>query len=825
MSPVVVVVVVALVVVGAGTVEPGLVAGEEVSLASWRCESVSSAHAALIVKSTRSAKQPDRRKAFDDMVRLYEGAVVDRIGATTSSPFRGGTDAADGSGCHHVPMVRRWGRYAHDLAPVLTLVIIVAISVVALIAFERDGDGWIESDEVDMLARPLDPDQSVLDAQLVWALAWANGADLERADVEGRFTTSFLSEVTYEDLLAQERLVTSDRPYLLRGVLEDLPATKTIAIVGRTGATYVVSVVLSPREVGRMDSLGLAPLEFGPEPLSEPLLVLQVATGLGLGCAGAVTWRRRRNVLALYLGAAGVLAVAQTGQISSTPWVFTVGLVAGPFALSTAGQALLAPLRRRGQAHVLAGAAHGAAALASAHLLFLDTARFGLPATPTVADRPTTAATLIDLRAAAVILVGLGFAALLTHSLLESRRRLIDAPRAIAGSTGALLAGLVGAFWLTGRQRFDPTMSTLLDVSLLVVAGGVLLSGLLDRLDLGVARLVGDLGDQHEPVKLADSIGRALGDPTVELLYWSTDLDDYVSATGDRRDPDSAGPSRVATRLMARGEPLAVVLHDAALSLPDDRVAAVCSAARMALDNERLQAQVRAQLAEAQASRARLVEAGDAARRRIERDLHDGAQQRLLAVLLQLRVAAARHVKDGADVAEELDRASVELGVAIEELRAIARGLHPPALDHGLATALEACAETAPIPVEVFVDPEISSLGPTRDAVVYFFVSEAVTNAVRHAEASHVAVSVQLCDGQIVAQVSDDGRGGATLGGGTGLQSLADRAAALGGALAVNSPDGGGTTVTLAVPLPVNERQPSTSLSRQGSSVATEPCS
>jgi signal transduction histidine kinase len=701
-------------------------------------------------------------------------------------------------------MFRRWGRYADDLAPILTLLVIVAISVVALLAFERDGDGRFESDEVDMLAGPLDPDRSVLDAQLVWALAWANGADLDRVDVESRFTSSFLSEVPFEDLLVQEEAVGRDGPYMMRGVLEDRPSTKTIAVVGRTGTAYFVSVVVSLREAGRMDGLVLGPLDFGPEPMSEPLLVLQVATGVALGGVAVVTWRRRRGGLAGRLGAAGVLAVAQTGQISAAPWVFTLGLVAGPFALSTAANALLAPLPRRGQARLLGGAAHVAAALASAHLLFLDTAWFGLPATPTIANRPAVAATLIDLRAAAVILVGLGVAALLVHSAIRSRSRLIDAPREVAGSAAALLAALVGASWLLGRRRFDPTMSALLDVSLIIAAGGVLLSNLLDRLDLGVARLVSDLGEEQEQVALAYSIGRALGDPTVELLYWSTELNGYVSAAGDRRDPDCAGPSRVATRLVARGEPLAVVLHDAALPLPDDRVAAVCSAARMALDNERLQAQVRGQLAEAQASRSRLVEAGDDARRRIERDLHDGAQQRLLSVLLQLRVAAARHVRDGSDVADELDRASAELGVAIEELRAIARGLHPPALDHGLATALEACAETAPIPVEVCVDPGISSLGPIRDAVVYFFVSEAVTNAVRHAEASHMVVSVQVCDGQIVAKVSDDGRGGAELGHGAGLQSLADRAAALGGALAVNSADGEGTTLTLVVP-PVTE--------------------
>jgi signal transduction histidine kinase len=709
-------------------------------------------------------------------------------------------------------VVRRWGRYAHDLAPVLMLVIIVMTSTVALIGFERDGHDGIESDDVDMLARPLDPDRSVLDAQLLWALSWANGAPLDRADVEGRFTTSFLSQISYEELLTQGEMIAIDRPYSIRGVLEDRPATKTIAVVGRTGATYFVSVLLSPRESGRVDGLVLSPLEFGPEPLGEPLLMLQAATGVALGAAAVVTWRRRRSSLALYLGAAGVLAAAQTGQISSTPWLFTLGLVAGPFALSTAGQALLVPLRRRGQARLLTIAAHSAAALASAHLLVLDTARFGLPASPNVTDSPTTAATLVDLRAAAVIVVGGCFIALLTRNLVDSRTRVIDAPRIVAGSAAALLAGLVGASWLIGSRPFDPTMSGLLDLSLILVTGGVLLSHLLDRLDLGVARLVSDLGEERAPVALADSIGRALGDPSVELLYWSTEIDGYVSASGDRRDPDDAGLSRVATRLVARGEPLAVVLHDSALSLPDDRVAAVCSAARMALDNERLQAQVRAQLAEAHASRARLVEAGDAARRRIERDLHDGAQQRLLSVLLQLRVAATRHIKDGADVADELGRASAELSVAIDELRAIARGLHPPALDHGLATALEACAETATIPVEVCVDPEISSLGPSRDAVVYFFVSEAVTNAVRHAEASHVDVSVHVRDGQVMARVSDDGRGGAKVGAGAGLQSMADRAAALGGALTVDSAHGGGTTITLVLPLaaslPATEPRP-----------------
>jgi signal transduction histidine kinase len=263
-------------------------------------------------------------------------------------------------------------------------------------------------------------------------------------------------------------------------------------------------------------------------------------------------------------------------------------------------------------------------------------------------------------------------------------------------------------------------------------------------------------------------------------------------------------------------------VHDAALDIPDSRVAPVCAAARMALDNERLQARVRAQLSEVRASRARIVAAADDARRDIERDLHDGAQQRLLAVLLQLRRAQARgdhpaggttgdatgrtHEDDAertelAALRAELGRAADELAGALDDVRAIARGLHPPALDHGLAAALETLAESAPLPVELDLHDALPPLEAPLAAATYFGVAEALTNTVRHADATHLAVGVRYRDGVLAVVIADDGRGGAHMERGTGLQHLSDRVAALGGTLGLDSPPGRGTVVRLDLPL------------------------
>jgi signal transduction histidine kinase len=250
------------------------------------------------------------------------------------------------------------------------------------------------------------------------------------------------------------------------------------------------------------------------------------------------------------------------------------------------------------------------------------------------------------------------------------------------------------------------------------------------------------------------------------------------------------------------GRPLATIIHDVSLAEEADLVRAVGGAASLALENERLDAELRANLHELRASRARIVESADAARRRIERDLHDGAQQQLVAILLALRVARSRLDGDPAAVADMLDAATGDLAGAIDELRELARGIHPAILsDRGLGPALEALAARMPVPVELAATPE-QRLPATIEAAVYYVVSEALTNVTRYAQASEAHIAVTCDDGELVAVVADDGIGGADPARGSGLRGLTDRVAALDGRLEVESPQGRGTTVRAVIPAP-----------------------
>jgi PAS domain S-box-containing protein len=204
---------------------------------------------------------------------------------------------------------------------------------------------------------------------------------------------------------------------------------------------------------------------------------------------------------------------------------------------------------------------------------------------------------------------------------------------------------------------------------------------------------------------------------------------------------------------------------------------------------------------ELRASRARIVEAADAARRKIERDLHDGAQQRLVAMALDVRVAKARLAKDPDSAAAFLDKLGDELAQASAELRELARGIHPAVLtERGLAPAVEMLAARAPVPVEVVAMPG-ERLPPVVEATAYFTVSEALTNVAKYARASHATVRVANCDDRLVVEVEDDGVGGAQAGAGSGLAGLADRVGAVDGELIVTSPPGEGTLVRAVLPI------------------------
>jgi len=316
----------------------------------------------------------------------------------------------------------------------------------------------------------------------------------------------------------------------------------------------------------------------------------------------------------------------------------------------------------------------------------------------------------------------------------------------------------------------------------------------------GVGELVVDLGQAPSAGKLRDVLARTLKDPSLQVAFRVPDTERYVDAEGDPVQLPGRDSRRMVTLVEREGVPLAAMIHDPALADERELVQAAAAAARLGLENEQLHAQVRAQLEEVRASRARIVEAGDAERRRVERNLHDGAQQRLVSLALALRLA---QVQLGPDANPEsqasLAQASKELQVALSELRELSRGIHPAILtQQGLAGAVESLAQQAPLPVEVAV--ACRRYPPTVEATAYFVVCEALTNVAKYAHADVATVAVEQANGRLIVEVTDDGVGGADPTVGSGLGGLADRVAALGGVLQLDSPPGQGTRVRAELP-------------------------
>jgi signal transduction histidine kinase len=316
---------------------------------------------------------------------------------------------------------------------------------------------------------------------------------------------------------------------------------------------------------------------------------------------------------------------------------------------------------------------------------------------------------------------------------------------------------------------------------------------------IGVSDLVRELGESPAPGRLKEALAKSLGDPSLEVVYWTSK--GYVDHEGRSVALPSSATDRGVTLIEREGDPLGALLHDPALAEQPQLMEAVGAAARLALENERLHAEVKAQLEEVRASRARIVQAADLERRHVERDLHDGAQQRLVNLSLALRMAQDR-LRQGNDSAAEatLEEAAEELRTALFELRELARGIHPAILtEEGLAAAMESLAERSPVPA-VVVDAPAGRLHPSVEATAYFVVSEALANVAKHARASRVVMSATLSDGSLRVEVADDGVGGADLSVGSGLRGLADRVAATSGQLVVDSGPGSGTRVIADIP-------------------------
>jgi signal transduction histidine kinase len=315
----------------------------------------------------------------------------------------------------------------------------------------------------------------------------------------------------------------------------------------------------------------------------------------------------------------------------------------------------------------------------------------------------------------------------------------------------------------------------------------------------GMADLVVALQRAPESHRLSDALAKALGDPSLVLAYWLPRFDAYVDAEGNPVALPQEGSGRATTFVDNDGHHVAALVHDSALAHQPDLLEVVCAAANVALERERLQAELEARVVELQASRERIVAAGDAERRRLERDLHDGAQQRLVAIALQLSLLKGRIQSDPA-IAEELAAtAGDELALSLAELRELARGIHPAVLEHGLAAALDSLAARASVPTKVLFETSERLPGPIELAA-YFVASEALANVAKYAHATTVSMRVWRTNGIASIEIADDGVGGADDTGGSGLRGLADRVEALEGRLRVSSPAGAGTVVTAELP-------------------------
>jgi len=313
------------------------------------------------------------------------------------------------------------------------------------------------------------------------------------------------------------------------------------------------------------------------------------------------------------------------------------------------------------------------------------------------------------------------------------------------------------------------------------------------------ADLLVELRSDPAPAVLRDALARALRDPSLTLVYWLPEFESWADLEGRAVELPQPDEERATILIDRAGVHVAALVHDPALDNEPELLAAVSAGAAIALENGRLHAELRARLVELRGSRARVIEAGQSERQRLERNLHDGAQQRLIALSLDLGLLEER-LSHNPDATGRLREARHEIALSLAELRDVARGLHPAVVSgHGLAVALESLAARAPVHVRLRVDLD-ARLHEGLEVAAYYVVAESLTNVGKHAQAMSATVDITRVNGQVVVEVVDDGIGGADTERGSGLRGLADRVEALGGRLRVWTPRGGGTRVRAEIP-------------------------
>jgi signal transduction histidine kinase len=541
------------------------------------------------------------------------------------------------------------------------------------------------------------------------------------------------------------------------------------------------------------------------------LAVLTILAGLSFVGAGLVAWRGRPERLtgALMVGT-GFALFAGTLVEANRSVPFTVGLALGPLATAVLAHLVLAfpdgRLHSGLERFLVVVAYLNATALQITMLMFMGIEHVGGCPCPRnllfVRDDMSVHSGLMNALRLSGIAIAAGVVTVVVRRW-QSASPLLRRALAPILVTGGITTALLAAMLIADQASAGITrgLQSAERVALATVPLAYLFGLFQTRLArVGLGELVVELGNNPEQGQLQDALARALKDPSLELGYWMPASQEYVDVEGKQVDVVPTA-TRAVTILERRGEKVAALVHDAALREDPALLDAVSSAAGLALDNERLLAELRAQLAETRDSRARIVDAADTERRRLERNLHDGAQQRLVTLALHLRMAQESLHDAPATAGAMLDGVGDDLKHALQELRELARGLHPAILtERGLAPALQSIATRAPFKVEIDGVPH-DRLPAVIEAAIYYVVAETLTNAAKHAGASEAQVELSTTGDNVTVEIRDNGGGGARLADGSGIRGLADRVEALGGRFELQSPIGAGTVVRAELPL------------------------
>ena len=548
----------------------------------------------------------------------------------------------------------------------------------------------------------------------------------------------------------------------------------------------------------------------------ELMATLGLIIGWGFIGAGLFAWARRPdNRVGMLMTATGFAWLLAGLGLSDIPLLFALGSAFGSVYFATAIHMLLsAPsgrLQSRGERRIVSFAYLLTAVVVPLLYLFVDPAGedFNCPDCPDNVLLVWHSEAIVQAVGLAVNLIGVLLVAFTLVSLVQRWRRASDPERRLYAplywSGVVLMVTVIATLVLQSTSKGGEAEGVTVGISLIPLAVMpylFLASFVRARMFQtgAVGELIARLGEAPRAGKLRDALAEALGDPSLELVYWLPDDERFVDAGGRRFELPDEDSGRAVTKVEREGGCIAAIVYDATLRDARGHVRAVGAAAALALQNERLDAELRAKVGELRSSRERMLRIGLEERRRLERDLHDGAQQRLVSTALNLRIARTK-LREEPDAAEALlTGASEELDAALGELRELARGIHPAVLsDRGLDTALETLAARAPVPVELASVPGVR-LPEAVELAAYYVVSEALTNVAKYADASHATVGIERDNGRLVVKVADDGVGGADPEEGTGLRGLEDRLAVIEGRLEIHSERGHGTTITARIP-------------------------